>query len=93
MNNNSFCSNCLFWKPPDAGQPNPMGQCRRYSPKAFMVMAQAPGSGRIAAPGPMQTQQIQPIFLSAWSPVPPDGWCGQHEAVDLCEKRRSLPAG
>ena len=77
------CASCQFWQPPAEGNPNPMGQCRRYPPKPFMILAQAPGTGRIAQPGQMQQVSAMPMFPSAWPPSPADGWCGEYEQKKL----------
>jgi len=71
-----FCASCRWWVPPPMGAPNAIGQCRRHPPQVFMVLAQAPGTGRIAqaSPGP---QAVIPQFPSAWPPTPPDGFCGE----------------
>ena len=77
------CAGCRFWQPPPGG-PNPMGQCRRHPPVPFMVLAQAPGAGRIQQAGQQQAVAVMPQFVSAWAAVPPDGWCG--EWVELPKK-------
>jgi hypothetical protein len=93
VDNNSLCGNCMFWKPPSStttwttsasqeGQGQTMGQCRRHGPKPFMAMAQPPGVGRIQQAGGPQAVSVQPIFLSAWPPVPADGWCGEWIILD-----------
>ena len=77
----AICGSCRFWCPPPPGQ-NANGQCRRYPPKPFMVLAAAQGSvSRLAPAGAPQTQQVVPQFPSAWPPAPADGWCGEHEPV------------
>lgn len=76
------CASCRFWCPPPEGSPNPMGQCRRHPPTAFMVLVPASNLSRLA-PGGQQQQQVTPMFPSAWPPAPADGWCGEYGPISV----------
>ena len=65
------CDSCRYFQSAPPGQP---GECRRYPPKVFSVMA-APQS-HLARPGP---QQAQLTFVGAHPPINPTHWCGEYQ--------------
>lgn len=67
------CRNCKFFALPEnkEGSPVPVdmpGLCKRYPPQVFPV----PMQSRI-------TGQVEMMFRSAWTPVPPDDCCGEFD--------------
>lgn len=69
-----MCVNCGAWQPPTQGS---MGQCRLRPPRAFMLTVPSPGQSKLTLADRPQTMQVEPMFLSAWPPTPPEGWCSE----------------